>query len=73
MEPITPKQICNILNNSFKSILNRNKLTIETCGILPDEFRTLATLVHTGFIDKKQFDTIIQHRIDTVKDKSNEY
>jgi len=64
------KKVANILLNDFKGLLNKHKVTPSSCGISPEDFVSLAKLLHCGIIEKSQFRDIVENKIIAEKEKA---
>ena len=70
-EPRKPfnKVLCNWLINDLKGLLKKHELTIENCGIEPEDFHMLIRLHYLGFHAKEEVRAILEKRLESVKSK----
>lgn len=63
MSAPTPKKVANVLLNDFMGILKKHKVTVENCGISPEDFGDLIKLYELEIIDKKKVREILENRV----------
>ena len=57
------KVLANWLNNDFRGLLKRYKLTIDNCGISPQDFSLLVRLVNCEILSKEELIDILETRL----------
>ncbi len=62
-------KLIKFINNDFRGILNKRKLNIANCGILPQEMKILMTVELIEILDRKDIRNIINKRLDEIQIK----